>query len=141
MAIKHLCKTVLVITLPTVLGALMYSAAACHCICSDTFTYTIIKVVDENGHPVTDATVTSVFKDSGTVIECSTGSHDGEGTFCIMSDNYVDNVSTEGTNIEVTVEKENYQTVVEEFIFNTDSCHCHINCVSGNTQISLLPGS
>jgi hypothetical protein len=54
-----------------------------------------------------------------------------------MCDDYVEEVNRY-LEVEVTVEKEGYETAKRDYIFEIDSCSCHIRKVSGDDVIIVI---
>jgi len=138
--------TKFLITLCLVILFNSYLFLACECDCTLNYVSYSVFVEDESGEPITDARVISKFKKSGKVIRCNnycSKVNYGDGVlrcinvaYTIMCDDYVEELNRY-LEVEVTVEKEGYETAKRDYIFETDSCSCHIRKVSGDDVIKL----
>ena len=107
------------------------------CACTEIFLMQMVDLADSSHQPLTDASVTITFVDSGREIDCSPYHDDSNGAYCIMNDSFVKQLNMKGKLILVKFEKSGFQTHFETYLFNTDICKCHINLIDGPTTVVL----
>lgn len=109
------------------------------CLCTEIFMMQLVDLVDLYDQPITDASVTVTFVDSGRQIDCSPYHDYLNGVYCIMNDSFVKQLNVRGKFILVKFQKSGFRTRFETYLFNTDPCKCHINFLDGVTFIVLKP--
>lgn len=110
------------------------------CYCTEIFVMQMVQVVDQNGQPIDGVNITATFNGSQNPIDCFQYHDSVNGLYCILNDNYVDQLDEQSSPISVMFEKPGYVTRIEIYYFNTDTCRCHINLLGGETTVVLLEG-
>jgi hypothetical protein len=110
------------------------------CFCTEIFMMQMVQVVDQTGQLIDGVSVTISFTESQNTIDCSQYHDASNGLYCILNDNYVEQLDEDGKSLSVMFEKTGYVTRVEIYYFNTDKCQCHINLLGGETTVVLLEG-
>ena len=98
------------------------------CLCTADFRTVSVLVLDKNNLPV-DSLVTTIENENGKIYILSIDEF-FKGYYSVMTDNFVNDFSTNPTKIFFTGEKDSLE-VNAEFEINTDECKCHIQKVSG----------
>ena len=60
------------------------------------------------------------------------------GVYVILTDGNINDVSEDGTVVEVMGTRGN-TSFTAEYVFDRDACHCHVNKVSGPDTVQLGP--
>ena len=115
-----------------VLGAATWSCSSTTaegCLCGGGLRAAVVAVVDTQGVAVTDLalTITRVATEENIEFIQSEAT---EGFYIIMSDDFVGTLETTGEVIRVEGRK-GTASFLQDFVFGTDECRCHITRVSG----------
>jgi hypothetical protein len=103
-------------------------------------TYDTILLLNEQGYPITDATITVTIADSGTVLSFSSCSPCDEGKYAIFSSDYLSYLTfEEAVTLEVTIERAGYVTQVLEYdiLASNPCCPSMYEFLSGSFTIKL----
>ena len=107
------------------------------CLCTEIFVSYHVTVTDEAGLPLENATVRVWFEATGEVIDCSDIHVPDKGLYCIMSDTYRKQLDEDGESVVVRFTAPGYKAFSGNYLFNTDSCQCHIRHIYGPDTVTM----
>jgi len=107
------------------------------CVCTLEFRFFTIIVTDAAGQPAEDVSI-SVRRVSDGAVLFESGSLETPGVYLILTDDNIDDVSEDGTTVEVTGTLRD-TGFTAEYVFERDACRCHVNKVSGPDAVQLEP--
>ncbi len=115
------------------------SEPATPCLCTLEFRIFRVTVVDAGGEPAEGVSISVRRVSDGAVL--TENSFLGlPGVYVILTDGNIDDVSEDGTTVEVvgTLEDMGFRA---EYVFDRDACRCHVNKLSGpdTVQLESLP--
>lgn len=108
------------------------------CICTLEFRSFTVTVVDATGQPAEGVNISVRRVSDGAVLTDTESFPSGQGVYVILTDGNIDDVSEDGTAVEVlgTLEDTGFSA---QYVFNRDACRCHVNKVSGPDTVQLEP--
>ncbi|UCD24462.1 MAG: hypothetical protein JSW51_00655 [Gemmatimonadota bacterium] len=98
-------------------------------------TYTL-DVVDDASQPVSDVMITRVNRRTGDTLTPGWLGMLQPGTYLVADDGMLDSFSIDGDTVQVTGVKDDL-TFVQNFVFATDICHCHVTKVAGPQTVII----
>ena len=107
------------------------------CACTADFRFFILNVVDQTSQPVTGVTITVTLVRTGQVLPVIQDSG-MPGVYFALDDSFVQLFSTAADSVRVSGQK-GASSFAADFVFDTDTCRCHLNKVSGPETATLTP--
>lgn len=104
--------------------------------CTEEFRSFTLTVLDAAGSPVADVTLVRVNLRTGKTLEPTWLGLLEPGVYPVADDGLLDEFSVAGDRLRVTGTK-GAETFVEEFVFGTDACRCHVLRVSGRDTVTF----
>ncbi len=108
------------------------------CTCTTEFRFFTVTVVDAQGQPAGDVEISATRVSDGMDLTPDDMGFGQPGVYVILTDNAVDDVTEEGTRVEV-VGTRGDTGFRAEFVFSRDDCQCHVSQVSGPGTVQLEP--
>jgi hypothetical protein len=108
------------------------------CVCTLQFNSFSVTVVDAGGQPAEGVSILVRRVSDGSVLTNTENFPLGQGVYVILTDGNIDDVSEDGTAVEVvgTLGDTGFRA---EYVFDRDACQCHVNKVSGPDTVQLEP--
>ncbi len=136
--LRH-CSRVGLLCLVTIASPSVFSGCSdpLVCACTEVFALSLIDVTDVDGQPAVGLVITVTRVSDGEIVT-PTSNHQTPGRYTVLSDGQLDFVAEGGTTfrVEGTLGSSSFSA---DYVFDTDSCRCHINKVLGPDQIQLAP--
>ena len=117
-------------------GGASCSPPATPCICTLEFRIFTVTVVDAAGEPAEGVSISVRRVSDGADLTQPNDLVQGPGVYVIMTDGNGDDVSQDGTAVEV-VGTLGDTGFTAEYNFSRDACGCHVNKISGPDTVRL----
>ena len=108
------------------------------CVCTLEFRFFTVTVLDVAGQPAEGVSISVRRVSDGAVLTENSSLDPGPGVYVILSDGNIDDVSEDGTTVEVVGTLED-MGFMAEYVFGRDACQCHVNKISGPDTVQLEP--
>ena len=108
------------------------------CACTLEFRLFTVTVMDVAGQPAEGVSISVRRVSDRAVLTDNSTLDQGPGVYVILTDSNINDVSEDGTEVEV-VGTLGDAGFTAEYVFDRDACHCHVNKVSGPDTVQLGP--
>jgi hypothetical protein len=107
------------------------------CFCTEEFRTYLVTVLEPDGRPADGLRFSVTRTADGRDATPDQGFLLDEGVYVVLSDAQLDLVDEAGTSFRVTASRDG-ASVTADFVFDTDTCRCHVQRVSGPETIQLV---
>lgn len=125
----------LTISLSTFAGCTKDDGPTDQCICTLNFASYVVTIVDGSGAGVDSLQTVSILKRTGKPYSFappwSGGSPDSHGRYVVLTDEAAKDLSSLPDTIVFKAMRGSSVIVEQNYLFNTDDCHCHIHKIAG----------
>jgi len=95
----------------------------------------MVKIQDAQGNLVTDAIIRVFNQSTGDELDVSAYHNADAGMYCILNDEYLEDLTEEGVIFVMAIQRPGGEMITENFVFDVDSCRCHIHMAYGKTTV------